>query len=115
MSGSRSRRKGHSFEREIARYLRDQGFAEAKRGWQSRDGREQPDVTLDGCWLECKRLKVVQWSDVLRALDQAELAEGDRGRYRVAVIKRDRQAEPIVCMTLEEWTELYREARNRWQ
>lgn len=114
MSGRRSRTKGHAFEREIARHFRDAGFPEAKRGFQTRDGREQPDVTLDGCWIECKRLKVVQWGDVLGALDQGELAEDNRGRYVVAIIKRDRQGEPTVCMSLETFTELYREARGRW-
>ena len=52
--GSKSRTKGRAYEQRIARAYRERGY-EAKRGWQSREGDDDPDVVLNiPLWIECK-------------------------------------------------------------
>jgi hypothetical protein len=51
--GKRSRNKGIVWEREVARRLRDI-YPEAKRGAQSRTGRDAPDVVGLPWHVECK-------------------------------------------------------------
>lgn len=53
-SHRRSRTKGRAWEQEVARILRERGWS-AKRGLQSRDGSDAPDVVTDlPLWPECK-------------------------------------------------------------
>lgn len=53
-----SRRKGAVGEREIAKYLREHGFTEARRGQQFKGGADSPDVTgLTGFHIEVKRVE----------------------------------------------------------
>ena len=51
-----SNRKGKTFEREIAAYLREHGYTEARRGQQYKGGADSPDVIgLTGFHIEAKR------------------------------------------------------------
>ena len=101
MSGNHSRRKGHNFEREIAKDLRDI-WPNARRGFQCRDGNEQPDVeTDDQFWIECKCYKK---APIRRALEQARLCAGRR-RWAVAITKDDGE-KPIVTMSYEDWKDM---------
>lgn len=53
-----SNRKGKVGEREIARYLREHGFTEARRGQQFHGGADSPDVVgLTGFHIEVKRVE----------------------------------------------------------
>ena len=53
-----SRRKGAVGEREIAKYLREHGFTEARRGQQFKGGADSPDVVgLTGFHIEVKRVE----------------------------------------------------------
>lgn len=64
-----SRRKGAVGEREIAKYLRDHGFTEARRGQQFKGGADSPDVVgLTGFHVEVKR---VERLDLNAAMDQS--------------------------------------------
>ena len=64
-----SRRKGAVGEREIAKYLREHGFAEARRGQQFKGGADSPDVTgLTGFHIEVKRC---QRLDLQSAMSQS--------------------------------------------
>lgn len=64
-----SRRKGAVGEREIAKYLRDHGFTEARRGQQFKGGADSPDVVgLTGFHIEVKR---VERLDLNAAMDQS--------------------------------------------
>lgn len=76
VSGAGARKKGHDFEREIAKRWRDMGlFPNAKRGLdQPQGGGVQPDIIGTPFWVECKRLRRVLLSDINAALDQAESA-----------------------------------------
>jgi len=106
-----SRTKGHSYERAVAAYLRDKGHDEARRGLQYRDGDGAPDVILDGWNIECKRLRVVRWGDIIKALAQAHDSPHAKGRFTVAIMRPDR-GDDIVCMRRDEWAELVGEIKN---
>jgi hypothetical protein len=64
-----SRRKGAVGEREIAKYLREHGFTEARRGQQFKGGADSPDVVgLTGFHIEVKR---VERLDLNAAMEQS--------------------------------------------
>lgn len=64
-----SRRKGAVGEREIAKYLREHGFTDARRGQQFKGGADSPDVTgLTGFHIEVKR---VERLDLNSAMEQS--------------------------------------------
>jgi len=107
------RRKGAEFERELARYLRAEGF-EAQRGiGQARAASEVPDVDLAGFWLEAKRHKK---TNPKAALGQAieDAAENGEGRVPVAICRDNGQslADSTVTMRLADWIELVRDRRD---
>jgi|CXWL01.1.fsa_nt_gi hypothetical protein len=55
-----SRQKGAAGERELAIYLRERGYAGARRGQQFKGGTDSPDVVvpgLDDFHIECKRVE----------------------------------------------------------
>ena len=69
MTLTNSRRKGAVGEREIAKYLRDHGFTEARRGQQYKGGADSPDVVgLTGFHIEVKR---VERLDLNAAMEQS--------------------------------------------
>lgn len=98
--GKSQRLKGHTFERWVARELREKGF-DAKRGLQSRDGDDAPDVVLPGFWIECKRGRK---PNVRAALRQA--IEASDGEGLVAAVIRDDRAAPFVAMPWLDWLDL---------
>lgn len=64
-----SRRKGAVGEREIAKYLREHGFTEARRGQQFKGGADSPDVVgLTGFHVEVKRVERI---DLNAAMEQS--------------------------------------------
>lgn len=97
--GREQRRKGHDFERWVAKWLREKFPAVAddiKRGWQSA-GPYTPDVIFPGnIWFECKRGRK---PNPRAALTQA-LGDAPEGHMAVGIIKDDR-AEPFVVLTLD--------------
>ena len=95
-----SRTKGHDFERGRARFYAEI-FGEAKRGLQSRDGSEAPDVicpALPDFWIECKRYKQIGvypwWRQAKRA--------GGEGLVPILHIREDK-GEPLVIVSEEHW------------
>ena len=105
MSGRASRRKGHDFERDVARRFREVfGDDDVRRGLQSRSGEEVPDVDVPCVWIECKREKRTNPKAALRQ------AEGDatKGRIPIAICKDDR-ADTTVTLLFEDFLELVRE------
>lgn len=100
------RRKGHNFEREMARHFRGIfGDDRVRRGLQYRDGAECADVITPFLWVECKRGKQ---TNPRAALAQAVEASVGQGYYPVAVCKDD-WAEPFVVMQLEDFSDLVRQ------
>ena len=100
-TGAGSRRKGHSFEREIARLFRDI-FPDAHRGIQSRAGDEEADVVIPHYWIECKRGKK---TNIKAALRQAREACAGSGKSPVAICKDDQEG-ATATMDIELFYEL---------
>jgi len=102
MSGKASRRKGHDYEREVAKLYRQHGFIDAKRGYQNRSGADEPDVKGLPFWVECKHYgkPPSAWT----AIEQAETAidEGDGGQMPVAHLKHTRCGS-LVAIREAEW------------
>lgn len=100
--GKSQRTKGSSFERKVARFLREACGVDAKRGWQSRGGgKEEPDVVAPGLHIECKAHARV---NIKQAIKQA--TDDTSGELPVAVTKDDRKP-VLVTMYLEHWAEFY--------
>lgn len=99
------RRKGHDWEREVARLFREaMPGAEVRRGLQYRDGSECPDVTAPGWHIECKRGRK---PSLRLALKQA-IGDAQKGLWRCAVVKDDRE-EPLAIMPLDDLLDLVHE------
>lgn len=99
--GARSRRKGHDFEREIARRLRVI-FPTSRRGIQSRfGGKEGSDVLVPFFAIECK---VGARPNIAAAMEQA-IRDAAPTLWPTVISKRDRE-EPLVTMRLDDWLEL---------
>jgi hypothetical protein len=97
VSGKRSRTKGHSFEREIARVFREY-FPGSKRGFQTRGGTaEEPDVDGTPWYIECKRMKRCNINAALRQAEAALYETDEEGTRRkdarppLAICKNDRE------------------------
>lgn len=112
MSGSRSRRKGAAFEREIAgRFAEAMHGAEVKRGLQYRTGEEVPDVDAPGLWIETKRGKKPNLRGALRQAAR----DASKGRIPIAVVRddraakakdRDEQVGTVVLVELDDFLEM---------
>ena len=56
--GKRNRANGKTWERQVASDLRAVFGAQVRRGWQSRQGADEPDVTgIPHLWVECKNVR----------------------------------------------------------
>ena len=97
-----SRRKGAVGEREIAKYLRDHGYA-GKRGQQFKGGSDSPDVEgLPGFHIEVKR---VERLDLQAAMEQSIRDAGDDTPI---VVHRRNNDYWKVTMRLDDFIELIR-------
>lgn len=108
VSGKSSRRKGHDYEREIARDMRSLFGNQVKRGLQSRNGTFEPvpDVDVPIFWIECKRGKR---TNIKAALRQAQ--RDTDGRTPVAVCRDDRDR-AIVAMDYTDWLQMVERTLN---
>lgn len=105
MTGAGCRRKGHGFEREIARSLGEIFGDGVRRGLQYRDGADCPDVIAPALWVECKRGRK---TNIRAALAQAIAASEGRGLWPVAIC-RDDGAQATATMALDDFLDLLRE------
>lgn len=108
--GNRSRRKGHRFERAVARRFSEALGVDARRGLQARGGdTEAADVEVPGVpvHVECKRGKRTR---IKAALAQAvEAAPPDT--WPVAITRDDRE-DALATLRLEDLLELLGEWRR---
>jgi len=105
MNGASCRRKGHDFEREMARVLGEVfGPDNSRRGIQYRSGSEVPDVEVPAFWVECKRGRR---TNIRAALKQASEA-CNAPKWLLAVCKDDSER-AIAAMYLEDFIDLLRE------
>lgn len=102
--GASQRRKGATWERDLATRWRTRfGFATKRGIGQMRDAAEVSDVDgLPGFWVEAK---CGAMPNPRAALAQALAACGDRPLWCVAVVKDDRR-EPFVTMTLDDFEDV---------
>jgi len=108
--GRMSRTKGVAGERELAKVLREllpQYAERIVRGamMQAADPSGAPDVTLPGCWVECKRQAR---PNIMAALRQAVKAAEGSGAVPVAITKADR-GKWLVTMEVEDFAAFYAE------
>ena len=113
MSGKRSRRKGHAFEREVAAMMSSDFQVDCRRGLQTA-GAHVPDVITPLLWVECK---VGRSPRLMAALEQAEgdCHRAGGGRVPVALVRFNstgggRAATDVALMGLEDFRELLRDA-----
>ena len=102
-----SNRKGKVGEREIARYLREHGFTEARRGQQFHGGADSPDVVgLTGFHIEVKR---VERLDLNAAMDQS-IRDSAPNETPIVVHRRNNDYWKVT-MRLDDFMEVIRNAR----
>lgn len=97
-----SRTKGAVGEREIARYLREHGFTDARRGQQYHGGADSPDVVgLTGFHIEVKR---VERLDLHAAMEQSIR---DAGKDEIPVVMHRRNNDYWkITMRLDDFMEV---------
>lgn len=102
-----SKQKGARFERLLASKLREYGYSNARRTAQycGNTGDASDVVGLDHIHIEAKhqeQIKIYDW------VNQAKRDAAGTGR-KPAVFFKKNNCEILVCMTLDNWIELYRE------
>lgn len=104
-----SKRKGAEGEREWAKFCREQGFEDARRG-QQYSGIEGEDVVgLPGIHQEVKRVERLNVSDAIRQ------AIRDKKDEDIAIVAhRKNREEWLVTMRAEEWFKLYKAWRDKY-
>ena len=105
MNGAGCRRKGISYEREVAHLLSEVfGPENSRRGIQYRSGTEVADVEVPAFWVEVKRGRR---TNIRAALAQAEEACHEP-KWLLAVCKDDHQR-AVAAMYLDDFLDLVRE------
>lgn len=104
--GAAQVRKGKTWEREVAKRLREaMPGCDSKRGFQARGGEEDADVRHPLFQVECKSHKLC---NVRAALRQAE-KDVQLAKWPVAICKdspRKGKEESYVTMRLDDWLEV---------
>ena len=100
-----SKQKGARGERELSKVLRDYGY-EARRSQQfcGANGDEDLITSLDGIYVECKR---VERLNIYDAIDHAKMDSKGTGKLPT-VFHRKNNCEWLVTMTIDDWMKLYK-------
>jgi Holliday junction resolvase len=105
-----SRQKGKNGELELAKFLREHGFAEARRGQQFHGGADSPDcVGVPGHHIECKRVEALS---LYAAYDQAVRDAGPGSVPLVAHRKNGTPHHPLpwlAILSLDDYLLMVRE------
>lgn len=102
--GKMSREKGKRYEREVASYLKAQGY-DCRRGQQYCGSSGDADVIgLPGIHIECKHAEKMSLYDWM---DQA-VRDAKEGELPV-VFHRKNNCETLVTMRADDWIRMYRE------
>ena len=103
-----SRNKGKRGELEMAAFLRERGFDDARRGQQFKGGPGSPDVVgVPGLHLECKRVEALQ---LYPALAQACRDAGDAGSIPVVLHRRSRE-EWVAILRADDFLSIWQRAQ----
>lgn len=96
-----SKQKGNRGEREVAQFLRDHGFPDARRGQQFKGGADSPDVVgVEGIHLEVKR---TERTDLKGWMAQAK---GDAGTNIPVVVHRKNNEEWVAIVPFDRFLEI---------
>lgn len=94
--------KGKTFEREIARYLREHGFKDARRGVQYAGGPDSPDVVgLKGFHIECKNTE--KWNDY--EFMAQSIRDAGEGEIPIVIAKKNYKP-ALVILRLDDFMEV---------
>lgn len=103
-----SNRKGKVGEREIAAYLREHGYKEARRGQQFHGGADSPDVVgMKGFHIEVKR---VERLDLNAAMEQS-IRDAAMNEIPVVFHRRDRDYWKVT-MRLDDFMNMLRKEQT---
>ena len=106
-----SRNKGKRGELEMAAFLRERGFDDARRGQQFKGGHDSPDVCgVPGLHLECKRVEALQ---LYPALAQACRDAGDDGAIPVVLHRRSRE-EWVAILRADDFLAIWKRSQELW-
>lgn len=106
-----SRNKGKRGELEMAKFLREHGYADAKRGVQYKGGAGSPDVCgVPGLHIECKRVEALS---LYPALAQACRDAGDAGSIPV-VLHRRNGSEWVAILRADDFLDIWKRSRELW-
>lgn len=99
-----SRQKGASYERHVAKLIRDYGY-DAERGCQHSGGKDSPDVkcSMDGIHWECKKVEKL---NIWNALKQAQRDAGD-DEMPAVVFSRNRERD-YVAVAFDDFMKMYK-------
>ena len=102
---ARSRRKGHQWERDVARMFSKLLGFEVRRGISQTRGATEPDVDCPGWWVECK--VSVRPPSVWAAMRQAVGDSDGTGRTPVVFARHNgaggKPPTDLVVMRREDW------------
>lgn len=98
-----SRQKGASYERHIAKRIREYGY-DAERGCQHSGGKDSPDVkcSMNGIHWECKKVEKL---NIWNALKQSQ-RDADINEIPAVVFSRNREKD-YVAIPFEDFMEMY--------
>ena len=99
-----SKRKGSVGERELAKILSSHGYSSSRNNQQYIGGLENPDISLPGIHIECKRTEKLRLYD---AMTQA--VHDSNGKSLPVVMTRKNHAPWLAIMRLDDWVVLYKE------
>lgn len=102
--GKMSREKGKRYEREVASYLKAQGY-DCRRGQQYCGSSGDADVIgLPGIHIECKHVEKMSLYDWM-----GQSVRDARENEIPVVFHRKNNCETLVTMRADDWIQLYRE------
>ena len=103
-----SKRKGAAGERELAKKLNEYGFSTRRSvqyNGKADDGKADL-VNLPGIHIECKRVERLNVSDAM-----AQAVNDAKGEMPTVFHRKNREGW-LVTMRLDDWMELYKEAKK---
>jgi hypothetical protein len=106
--------KGSQFERDVAKYLAENGHPYAERRYGAGNTQDKGDINgLPGLVIECKNHGTLKFSEWLK---EAEVEKGHaKADYGIVVAKRRGKSasEAYVVMTLADFSRLWKERDGR--
>lgn len=109
MSGRRAQAKGRRGEIELAAYLQERGFTDARPGAPMNYGKEADITGVKGLHIECKRherIEINKWYSQAAA-DAERMKDG-----KPAVIFRQNRKQWMITLSLEDFIEIYGGTQN---